>query len=327
MRFIYKHIIVLILLLYLPGIRSFSQEASVFKNYYLTPSIVNPAFTGINYYKEAVLSVRKQWVGIPDAPTTFLLSGNFRPGTFDFYDPKGFVNKGPLKLKDRLGLGASLYGDTYGPESLIGGNISYAYHIPVTAKYELSFGMSVMGNYHSFRSDLLKPGQPDDPYLLNGNDNVFNVNFSLGALFHNPDNFIGISVLKLLPDLEIINERKLFHPSYFLLAGHKFPVNNFLIFEPSVAVKKLGNEPLSVDLYTKLYVKNLNWVALSYGSTGDVKIMMAFHLIKMVHAGYSYEYTIGKISSYNYGTHSIYLGINLGLYGIEGIRTTIFRKI
>jgi type IX secretion system PorP/SprF family membrane protein len=315
------------LMLFLPGIRLFAQDASIFKQYYLTPSIVNPAFTGINYYNEAILSVRKQWVGIPDAPSTFLLSGNFRTGTFDFYDPKGFVNKGPLKLKDRLGLGASLYRDTSGPESLLGGNISYAYHVPVTSTYELSFGMAVMVNYHSFRSDLLKPDQPDDPYLLNGNDDQFDLNFNLGALLHSQNNFFGISVLKLLPDMEKVNEQRHFQPSLFLMAGQKFPVNEFLIFEPSVIVKKLGKELLSADLYTKLYVKRLNWVALSYGTTGDVKILMALHLVKMLHAGYSYEYTIGKVSSYNYGTHSIYLGFNLGLYGIEGIRTTIFRKI
>lgn len=317
----------ILLLIIVPWLNIAAQEASVLKQYYVTPSMVNPAFTGVNYYNEAVLSVRKQWVGIPNAPSTILLSANSRTGTFGFYDPKGFVNKGPLKIKDRLGFGASIYRDSYGPENLTGGNIAYAYHAPVSRKYELSFGMSVMGNYHSFRSDLLKPDQPDDPYLLNGNDDAFNFNFNLGVLFHSSDNFIGLSVIELLPDQQNINEEKKFQPSWFLMTGHKFPVNEYLIFEPSVTIKKLRQDLLSADLYTKLYVKRLNWVALGYSTTGDVKILMALHLVKMVYAGYSYEYTLSKISAFNYGTHCVYLGINLGLYGIEGIRTTKFRKI
>ena len=42
----------------------------------------------------------------------------------------------------------------------------------------------------------------------------------------------------------------------------------------------------------------------------------------MVYAGYNYEYTLSKISSYNLSTHDIYLGINLGLTRVESIRGT-----
>jgi type IX secretion system PorP/SprF family membrane protein len=317
----------LLAILVLPLVSTLAQENSVYKQYYLTPFIVNPAFTGSNYYPGALLSVKRQWVGIPESPGTYLLSGNYRIGSYDFYDPKGFVNKGMLTLKDRIGLGAALYNQNCGPESLLGGNISYAYHSPVSSKYELSFGMSVIANYHSLHSDMLKPDQPDDPYLLNGNDPVFRMNFNFGILLHSNINYIGFSAVKLLPDARAVNETNQFKPSYFLMAGQKFKINSALVFEPSITAKKLGDEPISADFYAKLYVNRLHWTCVGYSTNGNVNFILAVHLIKMVHLGYSYEYTLSKIASYNYGTHCIYLGINLGLFKDEGIRTTKFRQI
>jgi type IX secretion system PorP/SprF family membrane protein len=303
------------------------QEASVFSNYYLSPFIVNPAFTGSSYYPQAVLSVRKQWVGIPDSPGTLLLSGNYRIGTYDFYDPKGFVNKGKLKLKDRLGLGAAIYRDKSGPAENTGGVISYAYHSEINAKDELSFGMSVIGTYYSFKSSMLEPDDPDDPYLFSGNDNTFRFNFNVGALYHSSTYFFGISAAKILPDHYSINEPLTMDPSFFLMGGYKYKINTLFSIEPSLTLKKLGSESISVDLFTKLYVKRINWIALSYSTTGELNFMFGVHLVKMVYAGYAYEYSLSKISQYSYGTHEIYLGINLGLFGVGGIGRSTGEKL
>jgi type IX secretion system PorP/SprF family membrane protein len=295
------------------------QEASVFSNYYLSPFIVNPAFTGSSYYPQAVLSTRKQWVGIPDSPGTILLSGNYRIGTYDFYDPKGFVNKGTLKLKDRIGLGVALYRDKNGPSENTGGIFSYAYHSQINARDELSFGMSVIGTYYSFNTSILEPDQPDDPYLLSGNENKFRVNFNLGALFHSSTYYVGISAAKILPDHYSVNDPVEMQPSFFLMGGYKYKINSYFSIEPSLTVKKLGSKGFSADIFSKLYVKNTNWIALSYSTSGKINFMFGVHLIKMVYAGYAYEYSLSKISKYTYGTHEIYLGINLGLYGVGGI--------
>ncbi len=296
-----------------------SQEASVFSNYYLSPFIVNPAFTGSSYYPQAVLSTRKQWVGFQDSPGTILLSGNYRIGTYDFYDPKGFVNKGKLKIKDRLGLGLAIYRDKNGPLENTGGTFSYAYHSQINSKDEISFGMSVIGTYYSFNSSILEPDQPDDPYLMNGNDNKFRLNFNLGALYHSSTYFIGISAAKILPDQYSTNDPLEIQPSYFLMGGYKYKINNGFSVEPSLTVKKLGSDGFSVDVFSKLYIKKINWIALSYSTSGKVNFLFGVHLVKMVYAGYAYEYSLSKISKYTYGTHEIYLGINLGLFGVEGI--------
>ncbi len=85
-------------LLFFCTLNLFSQEKSIFNNDYLDPFITNPGCTGAEYYPVARLSAEKQWLGFTGSPSTFLLSGNYRIGNYDFYDPKGFVNKVSIKI-------------------------------------------------------------------------------------------------------------------------------------------------------------------------------------------------------------------------------------
>jgi len=295
-----------------------SQETSIYENYYLDIFIINPAATGANYFPEADLSVRKQWVGFPDAPATFLLAGDLRAGKREFYDSRKFLNKNPLKMAGRVGLGASVFTDINGPLTYTGGILSYAYHLPVSTRSTLSLGISAIGSYYAFNNSVLKPDQPDDPYLLSGNDNVFSANFDLGIYFHNEDFFTGLSVDKILPDFITLNEDKKAQPSFFLMGGTKIKLSgNSLMLEPLVVIKKTGDTDPSIDFHTKLYIKRLTWIAISYSTAGKMNFRFGIRLYKMFYAGYNYEYTLSDVASYSIGSHEIHLGINLGLNGIE----------
>jgi type IX secretion system PorP/SprF family membrane protein len=301
-----------------------AQENSIFQNYYLTPFIINPAETGVEDYTVADFAAKRQWIGFPDAPTTYLISGNFRFGKYDFYDPKGFLNKGPLKLTDRIGIGAALYSDENGPSSVFGVLLSYAYHIPVDFESLFSFGISFTGTYYTFNGSVLNPDQPNDSYLLNGNDDVFRLNSNLGFYFNNYIYFIGLSANKILPDITQVNSELIEKPSFFLMGGYKFMFkNNSCNLEPVIVVKKIRDHNLSVDLHLKLYLKELNWISVSYSSEKRMNLHFGLRLYKMLYAGYNYEYSLGNIARFNLGSHEIHLGINLGLTGIKGIRETV----
>ena len=241
---------------------SFSQEYSLYRNYYVNPFIINPAITGTELYTTADLSVKQQWLGFSDAPVTYQASGSFRFGKYDFYDPKGFLNKGPMNLTDHIGIGAAVYKDINGPSALTGGMITYAYHFPVSNEVNLSFGMATIGSYYTFNSSLLKPNQPGDYYLLEGNNNKFILNFSLGGYLYCNRYFIGVSANKILRDMAQVNGYKSMDPSYFLIGGYKFMTeNNSFNFEPSIAIKKVKTENISADINARLYIKHFNWIA------------------------------------------------------------------
>jgi type IX secretion system PorP/SprF family membrane protein len=296
----------------------YSQETSVYENYYLNGFIVNPAITGVNYFPEANLSVRRQWVGFPDAPSTFLLAGNIRAGRKGFYDSRKFLNRNPLKMSGRVGLGASVFSDINGPLTYTGGILSYAYHLPVHARASLSFGISAIGSYYSFDPSVMQPYQSFDPYLYSGNYKVFSANFNLGIFFRNDDFFTGLSVDKILPDYPTLHEAKKAQPSLFIMWGTHIKLSGYsLILEPLVVIKKTGETDPSIDFYTKLYIKRLTWIAISYSTAGKMNFRFGLRLYKMLYAGYNYEYTLGNVSSYSLGSHEIHLGINLGMMGME----------
>ncbi len=315
---------ILIPLLTLCSLDVFSQEQAVFGDDYLYPFITNPACTGSEYYPVAGMSVKKQWLGFPDSPATFLFAGNFRVGSYDFYDPKGFINDGPLHLKDRVGLGASVFQDKNGPLSTTGGILSYAYSVPVNADARLSFGLSAYMFQYALNSSILKPDQANDPYLLDGNESLFRFNVGIGAYYHTNTWFGGISFIKLLPGVSAVNQNPMEKPGYFLMGGYKFNgSSNSFNFEPSLELKKWGGEPLNLDVHAKLYVKKLNWIAASFSTAGRANFRFGIRIYKMVYAGYNYECNLSNIVRYNYGTHEISLGINLGLVGVEGLRQAI----
>jgi type IX secretion system PorP/SprF family membrane protein len=316
-----KFVFIFLLLLFLVSVSSlYSQENSIFKNDYINPFITNPACTGSDYYPSAQLSVKRQWLGFPGAPSTYLLSGNLRIGNFDFYDPKGFVNKGPLKIKDRLGVGAAIFKDINGPLANTGGLLSYAYHLPVNKESRLALGMSVLMVNYSLNAGILKPDQSIDDYLWTGNESTFKLNFGAGVYYYNESFFAGLSFNRILPGISNVNGTLELNPSYFALAGFKInKTSNIWTIEPSLGLKKMGETNLIADIHTKLYIQRYNWAAISYSTSNQINAQFALRLYRTFYFGYNYGLSLSRIASFNYGTHEISLGINLGLIGVKGV--------
>jgi len=89
-----------------------------------------------------------------------------------------------------------------------------------------------------------------------------------------------------------------------------------------MVLSKVADNNLSVDIYAKLYIKKYHWIAVSYSTDRKINFRFGLKLYKRIYAGYNYECTLSNMVFYNYGSHEIHLGINLGLVGIKGIRDT-----
>src|SRR5258708_3570702 len=104
--------------------KAIAQQLPQYSNYIINDYVMNPAIGGTNPYFEAKSNNRYQWVGITDAPRTYVLSVH-----------------GPLKSLN-MGLGGMLFTDIVGPTHRTGFYLSYAYHIRVTEKVKVSLGIS-----------------------------------------------------------------------------------------------------------------------------------------------------------------------------------------
>jgi type IX secretion system PorP/SprF family membrane protein len=310
----------LVFILFLCNIPVLSQERSLFIDNYLDPFITNPACTGAEVYPVVHLSVEKKWVGFTGSPSTFLLTGNYRIGKYGFYNPEGLLNKGPLQIKDRIGLGTAIFQENYGPISNMGGLLSYAYHLPVNNYSNLSFGMSFLMVRYSLNSSVLSPDQSNDEFLLTANASRFKVNLGTGVYYHSKSFFAGVSIIKILPGISGVNEPIKHQPGYFAIGGYRFSNDNSFSPELSVCVKKLSGESVIADLHSKLYIQRLNWLAVSYSTTRRINIQFGLRFYRMYYVGYNYGFSLNKIATYNNVSHEISLGINMGLFAKDKIQ-------
>jgi type IX secretion system PorP/SprF family membrane protein len=280
--------------------------------------VTNPAAAGLEYYPVCELSVKRYLSGFPDAPVTFLLAGSFRIGKHDFYDPKGFVYKGPIKISNRIGLGGAIFSDINGPLSVSGFTISYAYHIPLNSSSGLALGMSFTGNYYSLNSSVLKPDQPGDSYLFSGNENKFKVNMNFGTFFFSNDYYAGISADRIVRDVSNVCEETRTRLSIFFISGYRIVRGRDIDLIQSIAIKKVENEKIAADITGKLYIKKMNWTTISYSTSGRLDFYFGLHLYRSLYAGYHYEILFNKMISYSYGSHEIFIGTYLGLNETHG---------
>ena len=315
-----KTILCAVVLLSLITMPTLSQDKSLFINDYLDPFITNPACTGVEGYQVVHLLAEKKWVGFTGSPSTFLLTGNYRIGRYDFYDPHGLLNKGPLKMKDRVGLGAAIFRENYGPLANTGGLLSYAYHLTLHHNSNLSFGMSFMAVRYTLATSMLNPDQLNDDYLLTGNDSRFRANFGAGVYYHTNSYFAGVSVNKLIPGISQVNDQPKEIPSYFVMGGYRFHREKFFSPEISCALKMLDGESMIADFHSKLYIQRSNWLAISYSTIKQFNVQFGVRFYRRFYLGYNYGFTANKMATYNNGSHEISLGINIGLFARDEIQ-------
>ena len=118
-----------------------AQQRALTTQYMFNDLIFNPAIAGVKDYVPVNLSVREQWTGINEAPSTQTLSMH------------GFLDA-------NLGAGVHIFNHVTGPLRNTGITLSSAYHLKITKsrfskEYKtLSFGLS--GSLQQYVTDKSK---------------------------------------------------------------------------------------------------------------------------------------------------------------------------
>ena len=157
----------------------YSQQLPQLTQFMENSYVINPALAGMNDYYQVRTSVRNQWTGISDAPSTTILS---------IYG----------KQDDNVGLGGIIFNDQYGHTSRSGGSISYTYHFPVSDNIKLALALS--GGFTQFKIDKngWNVANPNDP-LTQGDVIVETVPDAIFGFNLYSDNwYFGVSIPQLL---------------------------------------------------------------------------------------------------------------------------------
>lgn len=277
-----------------------AQQLPIYSQHMFNKFLFNPAFAGTQDYYEVIANYRYQWVGIVDAPRTYILSVN-----------------GPHKTKN-IGLGGTIFADVVGPTSRTAINLAYSYHLDISSKLKLSLGLA--GGAMQYRVDGQKV------FLLHENDNVLTSSvesvilpdFSMGTYLYGKRFYLGISVPQFMQnrigiyDVSTQTLSKL-STHYFIQTGYRLEVSSDFEIEPAVLVKYVFPVDIQYEIGTKFIYQSHYWLGFNIRTQDAVSLMVGMKSnSEKVFMGYAYDITTTNLQNYSSGTHELMLAVKFG---------------
>ncbi len=276
-----------------------AQQNPQYSQYIFNSMSINPAYTGSKNVLNFNAFHRSQWTGIDGAPSTQSLAVD------------GVV------ASDRLGLGLNLTRDEIGAQSTFSVYANTAVKLMLSENAVMSLGIAPGLVQHTM--DGTKLGIEGDPSIPTGKQNTIKPDVKLGAYFHTPRFYAGLSASDLLQfsDMDQVEPER----HYYFTTGYVFDVSPFLKFKPSVLVKEDFNAPANVDLNAFLLLSDRLWLGSSYrtsmnlfgeaeGENISKRTAVAFiaelQVAKALRVGYAYDKMLNGLGGYD--THEVSVG-------------------
>lgn len=299
------------LLVLTPG-KMLAQSDAQLTQYWAMPAYYNPAAAGSSDNVRIRGAARLQWLGITNAPKSFL-------GAAD----------SPFKIgSKRVGVGLNLMQESLGLFSNL--------IINVQANYQMKFlkgtlAIGIQGGYYNskFRAtDIYIPDEDDyhqssDTSLptqdLTGNA----FDFSAGLRYSHKYFSIGISGLHLLqPTVNLTvegseasdaheYETSLLRNVYFIADGNIPLKNSLFSLQPSMAVRTDFTN-FSAEITARATYNRFISFGIGYRYKDAVSAMIGAEF-KNFFLGYSYDYPLSAIAKASSGSHEIVAGYSLKL--------------
>lgn len=275
-----------------------AQQLPQISQYQFCDYLYNPAVAGTRQLFEMRSVHRNQWVGITDAPRTFMLSAS-------------------TPLGDKMGLGGFLYTDIVGPTRRTGVQFSYAYHLRFTEDLRLS--LSLAGGLQQFLVDGSKVQFHDqgDPVLDSQVRGSLMPDATFAFMLYHPKFWVGVSAPQLMQNkIYFYDDRtqslSKIEDHYYASAGYRFEFGDDWRLEPSVLVKYVSPVPAKIDLTATVRYREMFWLAGTYRTNDAISVMVGTWIKRSFQFGYAYDITTTNLRNYSSGTHEVMLGVTFG---------------
>lgn len=285
--------ILFLLVMLIGSMDTHAQQEPLYTQYMFNTVSVNPAYAGTRDAMNLLLLSRIQWSGLEGAPKT---------NTFTMHTPLNNY---------KMGVGFSIVSDKIGPVNNYYFNFNYAYRINLTDKLILSMG--IKGGFYNYYvglgSDMVE--DPSDPAFQGNLERKFQPNAGVGLYLYTDKFYAGFSIPKMIQtDLSNAetNSTNVFGElkrHYFLMSGYVFDVSSDLKLRPSLIYKMVEGSPPSTDITAQMIYQEKYWLGATYRIGDAVAFLANVQISKQLMIGYSYDFSVSHLSSYNRGSHEI----------------------
>lgn len=275
-----------------------AQQLPQLTQYQFNDYVFNPAIAGSRPLLELRSGHRYQWVGIQDAPRTFVLSGT---------SPVG----------QRMGVGGLLYTDIVGPTRRTGVQFSYAYHLQFTEDLKLSLGLSAGLLQFLIDGSKITLRDPGDPAMDDQLRGELMPDATFAFYLYHPKFWFGASVPQLLRNrVYFFDERNetlsRMEDHYYITGGYRLPLGEDLVLEPSFLLKYVDPVPPKLDLTATLHYRRAVWLGLTYRTNDAWAAMVGLWVKNSFQFGYSYDIVTSNLRNYSTGSHEVMLALTFG---------------
>lgn len=275
-----------------------AQQLPQLSQYNSQDYLFDPAVAGSRPWFEIRSAHRNQWVGIQDAPRTFVLSAT-------------------TPLGANMGVGGYIFTDNVGPSRRTGMQLSYAYHLKVTDDIKLGMGLSFGMLQFLIDGSKIQFHDPDEPLMDDQLRGSLMPDATFGVYLYHEKWWFGATVPQLLRNRVWFydeNDQSLskLAAHYYAMGGYRLPIGSDLKLEPSFLLKYVDPVPPKIDLTATLRYKDMVWIGATYRTEDAVSLMVGYWMKKTFQFGYSYDLTMTNLRNYSSGTHEVMLGITLG---------------
>lgn len=289
-----------------------AQGDAQLTQYWAMPGYYNPAEAGSTDWLRIRAGAKMQWVGIDNAPQSFL-------GTADM----------PFKLgTKRLGVGLALTQESLGLFSNLLLNAQVAYRFKMFGG-QMSAGLTA--GYYNSKFKGSKVYLPDDDDYHQGTDvaipnkDMSGNTFDLGAGLHYSHRlfWVGLSGLHLNKPVVHLNmegsqandsqeyETELPRMVYLMAGGNIELHNTLFVLQPSVLVKS-NLTSVTPELTLRTTCNRFLTAGIAYRLNEALSISAGAEY-KNFFLGYAYDYPLSAISKASSGSHEIVVGYRLKL--------------
>lgn len=277
-----------------------AQQIPLYSNYFFTPFIYNPAQSGSTGVTEASVVHRRQWTGMEGGPETSALTLN------------GALNR------EKVGYSVYAYQDRTDIIQKTGVYGSYAYHVRLSEKNSLSFGLSAGYLDNNIDYDKIRVKEEFDPLLFpNLRRGNFDLNFGVNL------NINGFQVGAAVPQLlgaPIEYSSNYSGPVQYNLIRH-FVFNaqydwqiqgDKRVLSPIVMVRTAANVPTQIDAGAIFNMKEYGYVGAMYRSNYAITANIGVHLTEQLSVGYAYDFSTNTYGSSLGASHEFMLTYRFG---------------
>ncbi len=325
-----------ILLIFFTGLNILlvnGQQRPYYTQYIMNNYIINPAVAGIENYWDVKASHRMQWVGLQDAPVTTYITmhgplskNDYGRETATSFRARGENPRGEAYWQDYTaaaphhGAGLTILNDRTGPLNRFAAYGTYAYHLGISPKTNLSAGISVGVTNISLDASKLNFGSVNVDPAVSGSGviNTFKPDVSAGLWLYSKNYFIGLAAQQIIPqnitfsnNSVSLTQGKLI-PHLFLSAGYRIQLSDDVSLLPSTLIRYINPLPIGIDLNAKFQYQDLIWLGGSYRYKDGFAGMVGVNLNNAINIGYSYDMQTSVLNTVSKGTHEILIGFLLG---------------